>query len=330
MWGLARLLLGISALLMVLIAAVGYLVLSQELPERPALSGKIVPGTLESGGLTRQWRTYVPARLSTRPPLIIVLHGSMGSSGTARVEDFGYDFDRIADQVGAVVVYPHGFDGYWNNATVAGSYTAKLEKVDDVAFLHALVDRMVAEYNVDRSAILVTGVSNGGGMVTRLALQTPSFARAYAVVAMNLPTKENTAVAAVGMPVSILFLNGTDDPIVPWDGGKVSFWPFVSNRGDVRSVQETVAYFRELAGAQSAPVLEVFSDRDPSDGCTVSRYTWIGSEGHRIVNLVVQGGGHGAPHPGKRSRRLLGKGNRDMHAAEAIWEFFTSTDPTSD
>ena len=253
----------------------------------------------------------------------------MGSATTVRVNDFGYDFDRIADREGAIVLYPQGFEGHWNNAARLGPYAAKAQQVDDVGFLHALVNHVVTEYGADPGAVLVTGVSNGGAMVTRLALQTPAFARAYAVVSESLPTPANLAVVPSGQPVSILFLNGTNDPIVPWHGGDVSLWPVLASRGDVRSVEDTLAYFRDLAGVSAAPVVEDLPDRDPGDGCTVRRSTWVSLQGYRIVQIAIRGGGHGAPHPQKRGMRLLGRSNRDIHAAEAIWQFFASTSPVA-
>jgi len=249
----------------------------------------------------------------------------MGSPATARVDDFGYDFDLIADREGAIVLYPQGFEGNWNNSARIGPYTATAQQVDDVGFLHALVNHVAREYGADRTAVLVTGVSNGGAMVTRLALQTPDFARAYAVVSESLPTAANLAVAPNGQPVSILFLNGTADPIVPWGGGDVSLWPVLASRGEVRSMEDTLDYFRGLAGVSGAPAAEDLPDLDPDDGCTVRRTTWTGPLGHRIVQITIRGGGHGAPHPLKRGMRLLGNSNRDIHAAEAIWDFFKST-----
>lgn len=325
MWHYVKLAMTVLTSLAGLIAVAGYLALSQTLPPRPDLTGRLVSGQLDSGGRQRQWHAYVPARPSARPALIVVLHGSMGSATTARLNDFGYDFDRIADREGTIVLYPQGFEGHWNNAARIGPYAAKSQQVDDVGFLHALVDQMVIEFGADRGAVLVTGVSNGGAMVTRLALQTPAFARAYAVVSASLPTPANLAVVPSGEPVSILFLNGTDDPIVPWKGGDVSLWPVLASRGDVRSVEDTLAYFRNLAGVSAAPVIESFPDINPADGCTGRQSTWISPLGHRIVEILIRGGGHGAPHPQKRGMRLLGKSNRDIHAAEAIWKFFEST-----
>lgn len=319
-----RVLAGAAAIIAALVAF-AFLMLQQTLPPKPALSGSVESGALDVGGLHREWMAYVPRRLAHPTALVVVLHGSMGSGQRVRVEDFGYDFDRIADQHGLVVVYPQGFEGHWNNAARAGPYSAKERQVDDVAFLHAMVTRLAGTYGVDRTRVFVVGSSNGGSMVERLALETPAFARAYAVVCESLPVPGNLAVTPAGQPVSILYLNGTADPIIPWRGGDVALWPVLASRGHVRSVADSVAYFRALAGIQSGPEVVQFPDRDDSDGSTVTRATWTGPRQHRIVQITVVGGGHGAPHPQKRGMRLLGRSNRDFHAAEAIWEFFAAT-----
>lgn len=327
MWKFVKRLAALMAITFTALAAAGYYLLSQELPTKPVLRGELIAGTIETEGRQRSWKVYVPGTPATRPALIVVLHGSMGSPDTARVEDFGYDFDRIADRHGALVVYPQGVGGHWNNAARVGPYSAKQLDVDDVAFLHALVEQLVSAYGVARDQVLVTGVSNGGAMVTRLAMQTPDFAHAYAVVSENIPTPDNMAMSVREEPVSILFLNGTDDPIVPWSGGEVVLWPVLASRGEVLSVEQSLAYFRHLAGVQTPPILEALPDANTGDGSNATRLTWIGPGGNRVVQIALHGGGHGAPHPEKKSMRLLGRGNRDFHAAEAIWDFFQSMNP---
>lgn len=329
MWKLVKRLVALLVVIVIALAAAGYYWLSQELPAKPALQGELIAGSIEMDGRQRSWKVYVPRTRVTAPALIVVLHGSMGSPDTARVEDFGYDFDRIADRHGALVVYPQGVGGHWNNAARVGPYSAKKLDIDDGAFLHALVERLVSTYGAARDQVVVTGVSNGGAMVTRLAMQTPDFARAYAVVSENIPTPENLAMSDRKEPVSILFLNGTDDPIVPWNGGEVVLWPVLASRGEVRSVEESITYFRHLAGVQTPPAFDEVPDADTSDGTHATRRTWVGTGGHRVVQITLHGGGHGAPHPEKRGMRLLGRGNRDFHAAEAIWEFFQSTSTRS-
>jgi polyhydroxybutyrate depolymerase len=198
----------------------------------------------------------------------------------------------------------------------------KTENIDDVGFLQAVVDRFVEHDGVDRGHVYVTGVSNGGAMTICLALQTPDLARAYAAVVSSVPTPENLAIAPSGRPVSMLLMNGTSDPYVPWNGGDVALYGVYGNRGRVLAAQASIDYFRRLDGLDGPPARTSFPDSDTTDGSTAERERWTAS-GKRIVTLItVRGGGHGVPHPASYGRRLLGHSNRDFHAANEIWEFF--------
>jgi polyhydroxybutyrate depolymerase len=289
----------------------------------PMLAGKIERGSLQQGGRTRSWIAYLPAKPAAHPALVIALHSSMGTGEQARA-GYGYDFDLLADQHGFIAVYPQGYEGHWNDCKVMGPYSAKRENIDDVGFLHALVDRLVRDHNADRDRVYVTGISNGGSMTLCLALETPEFARAYAAVVASVPTPGNMAVKPKNQPVSMLIMNGTDDPINPWQGGDVVLWPVLANRGPVLSAQASVDYFRKLAGLEGAPQLTRFPDRDPGDGSTVVRSLWSAPGKHSVALYAIRGGGHTVPHPAMHGRRLLGNSNRDIHAADEIWEFFQS------
>jgi len=290
-------------------------------PSKPGLGGRIEQTTLQHDGRTRSWRAYVPATRAPSPALIIVLHSSMGSAQQAR-EMFGYDFDLLADEHGFIVAYPNGFEGHWNDARARGAFSAKQQHIDDVGFLQALVDDLVERHGVDRSHVYVTGISNGGSMALRLALETPDFARAYAVVVSSLPTAENLATAPGHQAVSIL-MNGTEDPMNPWAGGDVVLHGVWGNRGPVLSAQASIDYFRRTAGLEGPPEVTVFPDRDSSDGSTVERSLWTAPGRARVAFYTIRGGGHEVPHPATYGRRLLGNSNRDIHAANEIWEFFS-------
>jgi polyhydroxybutyrate depolymerase len=292
-------------------------------PPMPSLAGTIERGALDHGGQTRTWIAYVPAKPAPHPALVIVLHGSMGTGERARAA-FGYDFDALADESGSIAVYPQGYEGHWNDCKVKGPYAAKREHVDDVGFLHALVDRFVKDHGADPARVYVTGISNGGSMTLCLALQTPELARAYAAVVSSVPAPGNMAVTPKGQPVSMLFMNGTDDPINPWQGGDVVLWPVLANRGPVLSAQASVDYFRKLDGLEGAPQVTRFPDLDPGDGSTAERSSWSAPGKRNVALYTIKGGGHGAPHPGMHGYRLLGHTNRDIHAANEIWEFFQS------
>jgi polyhydroxybutyrate depolymerase len=306
------------ALLLFAIAAFVAWALPGHHPPMPSLAGRVESGSLVHERRTRTWLAYVPATPAARPALVIVLHGSMGTAEQARAA-YGYDFDRLADRDGFVVAYPQGVEGHWNDDRRVGDFAARRLRVDDVGFLQALVARLVVERNIDRDRVYVTGVSNGGAMVLRLARQVPRFARAYAAIGSSLGAPGNLMITPVREPVSILLMNGTDDPIVPWDGGEVSLYGVLVRRGRVVSTQASIDYFRGLAGLDGAPVVTHLPDRDAGDGSTVARSLWTGKR--NVALYTIEGGGHGVPHPATRLPRLLGRGNRDIRGAEEIWNF---------
>ena len=289
----------------------------------PKLLGNIERGTLEHGGRMRTWIAYVPAKPAARPALVMALHASMGTAEKAR-SAYGYDFDLLADQHSFIAVYPQGYEGHWNDCRVKGLFTAKRENIDDVGFLHALVDRLVKDHNADGARVYVTGISNGGQMALRLALQTPDFARAYAAVAASVPAPENMAVRPKNRPVSMLIMNGMDDPLNPWRGGDVVLYGVWGNRGPVLSAPASIDYFRKLAGLEGTPRVTQFPDRDPRDGSTVECSLWSAPGKRSVALYTIKGGGHSCPHPAFHGQRLLGNSNRDIHAANEIWEFFQS------
>jgi len=131
-------------------AVLAFWALRRSDPPMPKLPGTIERGALEHGGRRRTWTAYLPARAATHPALVIALHSSMGTGERARAS-FGYDFDLLADQHGFIAVYPQGYEGHWNDCKVKGPYAAKRENIDDVGFLHALVDRLVKDHDADLS-----------------------------------------------------------------------------------------------------------------------------------------------------------------------------------
>ncbi len=292
-------------------------------PPMPELAGKIEHGALQHDGRERTWIAYLPTKPARHPALVIALHSSMGTGEQAR-EAYGYDFDLLAEQHGFIAVYPQGYEGHWNACRVMAPYSAKRENIDDVGFLQALADRFAEDHDVDRSRVYVTGISNGGSMTLCLAFQAPDFARAYAAVVASVPAPSNMAGTPKNQPVSMLIMNGTDDPINPWQGGDVVLWPVLGNRGPVLSAQASIDYFRKLAGLEGAPRVTRFPDRDSGDGCTVERSLWSAPGKRSVALYAIRGGGHSVPHPAMHGWRLLGNSDRDIHAANEIWQFFQS------
>ncbi len=163
------LLMGGVALAGILAALAGYFLYTPN-PERPRLSGTVTAGSIVINGRARTYQAYVPKDLAPGAPLVLAMHGS-GENGTAIRIETGYAFERLADARGFAVVYPNGRNGHWNTCEI--DRDAQQPGVDDVGFLTALADKFIGEVGTDRNRVFAVGLSEGGYMAIRLALEAP-------------------------------------------------------------------------------------------------------------------------------------------------------------
>lgn len=292
-------------------------------PELPQLSGTLSEGAIEVGGLKRAYLSYVPRQLAKGAPLVLVMHGSGESDAQIRV-DTGYGFERLADQHGFAVVYPDSYTFDWNDCSTMGSYSKNGREVDDLGFLRALVDKLVADLGVDRGRVFATGVSAGGSMSIRLALEAPDRFRAVAAVAANVPAPENFKCRPAGQGTSVMIVNGTQDPLVPFDGGEVDLLGLFYKAGKVRSSRESGQYFADLGRIAGAPETSV---AQVADGVSIEQLRWRGDAGAEVELVAIHGGGHGLPQPYARRPRLLGPSPMAPDGPAMIWDFFARQRP---
>jgi len=300
----------------------GYFVYSPA-PVVPPLSGTLTKGDIEAGGLKRTYLTYVPRRLARGAPLVVVMHGSGENGAQMRIET-GYGFDRLADELGFAVVYPNAHKGYWNLCNIVGDVSANGLNIDDVGFLTGMVDKLISEIGVDPSRVFAAGSSRGGFMAFRLALEAPSRFRAVAAVSANIPTPENFKCKPAGEGASVMIVNGTDDPVVPFDGGEVALLGLFYRNGKVRSSRESGQYFADLNHITGTP--ETNQTR-VADGVSVEQVLWRNDSRVEVELVAVRGGGHGIPQPYRRHPRLLGPSPKEPNGPAVIWAFFERQRP---
>jgi polyhydroxybutyrate depolymerase len=297
-------------------AFAGYFLYTPD-PEMPQLSGHLAEGSIESDGRVRTYLTYVPQGVAPGAPLVIAMHGSGGSARQMRGAT-GFGFERLADQHKFVVVYPNGFEGYWNACNVVGEYSANTLNIDDVAFLTALVDKLAGEAGINRERVFAMGLSRGGHMAFRLALEAPARFRAVTAVAANVPAPENFKCKPAGATSSVMIMNGTADPLNPFDGGEVRLYGFIG-RGTVLSSRASAEYFVTLNAIASEPQ----STSTPvADGFRVVRSVWRNDSPVEVELVAIQGGGHVIPQPAYRYPRILGPTPTEPNGPEVMWDFF--------
>jgi polyhydroxybutyrate depolymerase len=312
----------LGLLVLVCVAGWGYWIYTPTIKPVPALDGDLLDGSVTVDGIERRFRWYRPAKVAPSPPLVFVLHASASDGREARRMTY-YEFDRLADRHGFLAVYPDGFEGYWNDCRAAATYSANKKNIDDVGFVGKMIDFFVAKENANAERVYATGISNGGQLAYRLALELPDRIAAVAPVAASLPDEANFDCKKSGKPVAILILNGTADPMNPYEGGEVALYGLFGSRGTVMSTDATVAYFAGLAGHRGPPRIVQYPDVAKHDSSRAELQIWSDGPGPEVVLLKVEGGGHTFPHPFHRFPRFIGATNADLDAAAEIWRFFT-------
>jgi polyhydroxybutyrate depolymerase len=292
----------------------------------PAVGGQLRQRQVEHDGLARSYLMYQSPAAGPDVPIVVVLHGS-AASGERMRRATAAAFEVIADREGAIVVYPDGHLAHWNDCRTAAGNPARDARVDDVGFLRALAAQVAGDLRpagdgMATRPVFVFGLSNGGHMGLRLALEAPDLVSGVVAVAASLPAPGNTDCVPSGRPVPVLFINGDADPVSPYDGGTVRLIGPFGDRGDVLSSQASVEYFRQLAGYGGGPFEHRYPDEDVTDGTVATRQVWAEPGSPEVALITIHEGGHTIPHPTKQFPRILGRTSHDLSAAEEAFRFF--------
>ncbi len=296
-----------------------------------ARTGKLHTRSLVVDGMTRRYAIYIPDNLGQAPhPLVLELHG-----GGVYIEDMTGEsghktpyklWMNLADREGFIVVYPEGLNGTygkptWNDCRANSTVSST---ADDVHFIAVLLDEVASTYAIDTTRIYVSGTSNGGLMALRLAAELSDHVAAVATVGAAMP--DVSECGPPPRPISVMFVNGTADRHLPYDGGTLSNPPN-PDHGSVDSVDASVQWWVAFDQTDTTPTTYDFPNRDRGDKSTVTRYTYAhGLAESEVVLYKVTGGGHSAPSILERYSWLFehyfGKQNHDMETVWEVWHFF--------
>jgi len=273
-------------------------------------------------GYYRTFITHIPPNYTGTDsvPLVFVLHGG---GGTANGMISFSEFDLVSDTAGFIVVFPQGVieassGGYiWADGRGTPADTAG---IDDVGFISALIDHLNNYYEINNSKVYACGMSNGGFMSQRLAVELNNKIAAVASVGSTIDSSQVSTYQPT-LPVPIMLINGVDDPFVPFYGGPVNgsqgyaissfdlldFW-FQKNNctGQIDSIQ-----MPDIVTAESSTITKYYNHN-----CACNS---------QIVLYKVNGGGHTWPGvPNFWYELIAGQTNEDIHASVEIWGFFNN------
>ena len=264
--------------------------------------------------LNRTYDVYIPSTIKKNASVFFLFHASRGNSKDMR-SSTGYDFEYLAQEKGFLVVYPQGYKNHWNDCRATADYAANIQDIDDVGYFQQMVKSLEENYMINRKQLVVSGISNGGHMVFKLAHEIPKDILLYTSFAANLPVQDNNDCSLSQEEVNMIIFNGTNDPINPFDGGLVSILGNDS-RGFVISAEETYNYWRDLTSYEEEKIMTI-PQLDSDSKTFVIKKESIGSKYVALYSLV--NGGHIYASPYLKSSRFAGESVRDINGAEEIY-----------
>ncbi len=275
--------------------------------------GAMVSGQLATrSGPERSFYLYTPSsyRPSQALPLVVAFHGGHGQGDRLAANT---RFNDLAERDGFLVAYPNGVDHHWND----GRDTSGLPHVDDVGFVRDLITELSTVRTIDQRRIYAVGTSNGGFMVQRLACELSERFAAFASLNATMP-QALVDHCHPTRPVSLLMINGTADPIVPYNGGTVQ----LGAGGKILSVLQTVNFWRSQDHCVGQAIQT--SPPNPSGDGTRAVETDYNhcSRAAEVLLYTLEGAGHSWPGTDVHRPALVGPVSHAINATQVVWDFF--------
>ena len=238
--------------------------------------------------------------------LLFIMHGSGGSGSDMLKRTKKLEARSAADKL--LLVYPDGYQHYWNECRKYSTAVANKENINENAFFNEMIKYFQTKFGISKNKIYAAGFSGGGQMAYKLGLTMPGQVSAIAAMVANMPDSASCDCIMSGKALPVLIVNGTGDEVNPYNGGEM----FVNNSsyGVVRSTENTFGYWATLAGYSSTPEKKLLPDNDTGDNKTIEQYAYHQAGKPSVTLLKVIGGKHDYP------------GDIDVYVY--AWEFFRS------
>jgi polyhydroxybutyrate depolymerase len=245
-----------------------------------------------------------PTQLQKNASLIFVLHGSGGSGEQMMLP--AKNLQAKANAENLLIVYPDGYQHYWNECRKRAQSQANLLDINEQAFFDSMIGYFQRTYKIDPKKVFAIGFSGGGHMAYKLAMTMPQKMSGIAAIVANIPDTNNLDCDEMKKPLPVLIVNGTEDEVNPYNGGEMK----VNNLsyGFVRSTDRSFLYWAKLAGYKGEPTKKAWPDKDSTDNQFIDQFAFRATNKPEIMLLKVFGGTHSFP--------------KGIDVFEEAWQFF--------
>lgn len=283
-------------------------------------AGTFTTHTIIHENITRSYIKFVPSNMpNTAVPLVFSLHGGTGSAaGMSGPNSPWREWTVLAERDKFIVVYPDGVNNSWNDCR---SDNTTVSTANDVGFIELLIDTLSSQHNISFRQIYATGTSNGGLLSWRLAFELSHRIAAIAPHIATLPVDPFAECPGrPTRPISVVFMLGDADSLMPYAGGLVNNNPAA---GNVRSAEATLDFWRNFLGTGTVNITTALPDTNPNDNSTVTKYEYGSLRTKaRLTFYRVFGGGHSTPSISFPNTNFgTGSQNRDIETVHEFWNF---------
>lgn len=299
---------------------------------------------VEMNDTTRTFVVHLPKSYNSeqRYPVMILLHGF--DQDAAQIERLTH-FNDFADRNNIIAVYPNALNGRWGIGAGAAPQTYRRgpyrrpgiwgpgypppgQRVPDnrqgaahgpadIPFLNRVLDKVLDRYSADPERIYAAGLGEGGFMALRMGCNMAERIAGIATVGAAIPRNLNCIPAR---PVPLVMMNGTEDPIVHFNGGryKEGLIHLLSAEDSAKQWARQNRCEEKAAESKIAPLEKGGKDTKlySFDDC---------GEGAQVALYVVKDGGNTWPGGEQfMNEKEIGKTSEAINADDTIWKFLSS------
>jgi len=307
-------------------------------------NNQIIPGDyfnfLNTDGRLRTYRLHIPPNynVNTQLPLVLCLHGDGFPSVNSYTHKHYYasDMDKKADEEGFILVYPNGGFFLYKYTVDYPSFLSFIElfpiitfsrqwnhwntsKIDDVGFIHNLIDHLQTTLTINTSKIYITGLSGGAMMTYQIGSELSEIIAAIAPVAgasggINSVSEPDDSLPIYTVPkpekpMPIMILYGMNDP--SYNGGWLNFLNFgpYTSWGYLLSAEESVSLWVEYNNCNDTPEIT-----ESENGRIITKKYHNTNTDADVVYVTYLDGGH----------EWFKSPPYEESATDLIWDFFES------
>ncbi|WP_198162681.1 alpha/beta hydrolase family esterase [Halobacillus mangrovi] len=274
------------------------------------------PQTIPFEKRERSFYYSAPENIKQSLPVVFCFHGA-GSSARHHMKIT--NFHKLSEEHQVITVFPEAihFDPsdrmtkQWNEGREKNA--AYQHKVNDVGFVLELIDWLKQRYPVDESRIYATGFSNGSAFSLRLGLECQDVFAGVGGVSGPL-VKDLAENFQWNKPMPMVFIMGTDDKLVPYDGHYDSSYMI----DQLLSADETVEFFAKSCGADVTKHQERVSE---DEEFLIRKDAYLQKEEEKVEFYSIEGGGHTWPGgPLSQASSLTGKVVLQLDATKILFD----------